>query len=147
MIAGLESREFWLLLGMMIVAAFFAFINYGLTKVGNGNPFSWKSAAWKIVYGLGAGFIVWVSVECMEGLSIMTIPHGVAMALAIPAGFFAEKTIAVYVARKERALLGQPQIPASIALRKEEKKKKKATVGPVVPEKWADLKAPPSKKT
>lgn len=142
MIAGLESREFWLVIAVLIVGGFFAFVNYGLTKAGNGNPFSWKSAGWKIIYGMAAGFIVWLITE-----SGNLATHEQVLWLAAIAGFFAEKTIAVYVGRKERIILDQVKEPASISMRKEEKKKKKATVGPVVPEKWADLKKPPSKKS
>jgi len=109
---GLESRELWMLVGMVVVAAFFACLNYGLTKVGLDKSlkdvplYKWKKP---VMIGGALGFLTWLSTASGA------LPHETGLFMAANAGWIGEKGLALYLNNKERN--SGPKVPDEKAFR------------------------------
>jgi len=136
-IPGVTNRELWMLVAITFTAAFFACLNYGLTKVGLDKRVPWYKWKKPIMIGGALGLLIWASTKSGA------VSHETGIFMSANAGWLGEKAIALYLNKKESAIIDPTAagVPKRIALRKKLK-----AVGPVVPENWIDLR-PPSKKS
>jgi len=97
-----------MLVSMVMVAAFFSFVNYAMTKWGLDRKPNFWSVLRRIVLGAAVGFMIWLST--MSG-DLVTHERGLWMSAIF--GFFSEKTlfISMHKLKMKTALLRGPKVP------------------------------------